>query len=97
MIDRSGKRDIVTSWSKYDRFVQKSIVDLFEKIDKLDRMNDWKVTPVGISDEVVFAEYRIPSVYLSVSYLKKGALPPNKFWPHMVTVVQKENNIIIFM
>ncbi|WHY03298.1 M20/M25/M40 family metallo-hydrolase [Neobacillus sp. DY30] len=68
VIDRRGNRDIVTSWSYYVPFCPEEYGRLFEKAGKLAGMDDWKVTPGGISDAMVFAEFGIPSVNLSAGY-----------------------------
>jgi tripeptide aminopeptidase len=41
---------------------------LFEKAGKFAGIDDWKITPGGIGDAMVFAEYGIPSVNLSAGY-----------------------------
>ena len=68
VIDRRGNRDIVTSWSNYVHFCPEEYGRLFEQAGKLAGMDDWKITPGGISDAMVFAEYGIPSVNLSAGY-----------------------------
>jgi tripeptide aminopeptidase len=68
VIDRRGNRDIVTSWSNYVHFCPEEYGRLFEKAGTLAGMDDWKVTPGGISDAMVFAEFGIPSVNLSAGY-----------------------------
>jgi tripeptide aminopeptidase len=68
VIDRRGNRDIVTSWSNYVPFCPEEYGRLFEKAGQLAGMDDWKITPGGISDAMVFAEYGIPSVNLSAGY-----------------------------
>lgn len=68
VIDRRGNRDIVTSWSNYVHFCPEEYGRLFEKAGTLAGMDDWKITPGGISDAMVFAEFGIPSVNLSAGY-----------------------------
>jgi tripeptide aminopeptidase len=68
VIDRRGNRDIVTSWSNNVPFCPEEYGRLFEQAGELAGMNDWKITPGGISDAKVFAEYGIPSVNLSAGY-----------------------------
>jgi tripeptide aminopeptidase len=68
VIDRRGNRDIVTSWSSYVPFCPEEYGSLFEQAGKLAGMDDWKITPGGISDAMVFTEFGIPSVNLSAGY-----------------------------
>ena len=68
VIDRRGNRDIVTSWSYYFPFCPEEYGQLFEEAGKLAGMKDWKITPGGVSDALVFAEFGIPSVNLSAGY-----------------------------
>jgi tripeptide aminopeptidase len=41
---------------------------IFETAGALSGMSDWKITPGGLSDSKVFAEFGIPAVNLSVGY-----------------------------
>jgi tripeptide aminopeptidase len=68
VIDRSGNRDVVTSWSHQVPFCPVEYGRLFEEAGRLAGMDDWKITPGGISDAMVFAEFGIPSVNLSAGY-----------------------------
>lgn len=67
VIDRRGKRDIVTSNGSFS-FCTEEFGKLFEQAGILAGMEDWKATPGGISDAKVFAQYGIPSVNLSAGY-----------------------------
>jgi tripeptide aminopeptidase len=67
VIDRRGKRDIVTSNGGFP-FCSEGFGKLFEQAGKLAGMEDWQVTSGGISDAKVFANYGIPSVNLSAGY-----------------------------
>ncbi|WP_226641533.1 M20/M25/M40 family metallo-hydrolase [Mesobacillus subterraneus] len=67
VIDRRGKRDIVTSNGGFP-FCSEEFGKLFEQAGKLAGMEDWQVSPGGISDAKVFANYGIPSVNLSAGY-----------------------------
>nr|WP_275677700.1 M20/M25/M40 family metallo-hydrolase [Neobacillus drentensis] len=68
IIDCRGNRDIVTSLSFYFPFCPDEYGKLFEEAGKLAGMQDWKITPGGVSDALVFAEIGIPSVNLSGGY-----------------------------
>jgi tripeptide aminopeptidase len=67
VIDRRGKRDIVTSNGGF-HFCSEEFGKLFEQAGKMAGMEDWQVTPGGISDAKVFANYGLPSVNLSAGY-----------------------------
>ncbi|MGV2941946.1 M20/M25/M40 family metallo-hydrolase [Mesobacillus sp. LC4] len=67
VIDRRGKRDIVTTNGGF-HFCSEEFGKLFEQAGKLAGMEDWQVTPGGISDAKVLAYYGIPSVNLSAGY-----------------------------
>ncbi|MBS8263863.1 M20/M25/M40 family metallo-hydrolase [Mesobacillus boroniphilus] len=67
VIDRRGNRDIVTSNAGFP-FCPDEFGRLFEQAGKLSGIEDWQVTPGGISDAKVFANYDIPSVNLSAGY-----------------------------
>ncbi|WP_462410659.1 M20/M25/M40 family metallo-hydrolase [Neobacillus sp. Marseille-QA0830] len=68
VIDRRGNRDIVTSWSDFVPFCTEEYGRLFEEAGRLAGMENWCITPGGISDAMVFAEFGIPSVNLSAGY-----------------------------
>ncbi|MDN3016072.1 M20/M25/M40 family metallo-hydrolase [Paenibacillus sp. BSR1-1] len=68
VIDRRGERDIVTSFANIVSFCPVEYGQLFEKAGKLAGMEDWKMTPGGLSDAKVYAELGIPSVNLSAGY-----------------------------
>jgi tripeptide aminopeptidase len=70
VVDRRGHRDIVTS-NGATAFCPEHYGLLFEEAGRLAGMEDWKVTPGGISDAKVFASYGIPSVNLSVGYMNE--------------------------
>lgn len=67
VIDRRGKRDIVTSNGGFP-FCPEDFGKLFEQAGKRAGMDDWQTTPGGISDAKVFASHGIPSVNLSAGY-----------------------------
>jgi tripeptide aminopeptidase len=67
VIDRRGKRDIVTSNGGF-HFCSEEFGKLFDQAGKLAGMEDWQVTPGGISDAKVFANYGLRSVNLSAGY-----------------------------
>ncbi|WP_148347846.1 M20/M25/M40 family metallo-hydrolase [Bacillus rubiinfantis] len=68
VIDRRGNRDIVTSYANFIPFCPTEYGKLFEKAGELAGMNDWQMTPGGLSDAKIFAEMGIPSVNLSAGY-----------------------------
>ncbi|RSD28585.1 M20/M25/M40 family metallo-hydrolase [Mesobacillus subterraneus] len=67
VIDRRGKRDIVTSNGGFS-FCPEEFGMLFEQAGRLAGMEDWRITPGGLSDAKVFAQHAIPSVNLSAGY-----------------------------
>ncbi|MDV2686484.1 M20/M25/M40 family metallo-hydrolase [Alkalihalophilus lindianensis] len=67
VVDRRGKRDIVTSNGGVS-FCPVGYGELFEEAGRLAGMRDWKMTAGGLSDAKVFASYGIPSVNLSAGY-----------------------------
>ncbi|WP_368505225.1 M20/M25/M40 family metallo-hydrolase [Alkalihalophilus sp. As8PL] len=67
VVDRRGKRDIVASNGGVS-FCSVGYGELFEEAGRLAGMNDWKMTPGGLSDAKVFASFGIPSVNLSAGY-----------------------------
>ncbi|MED4970714.1 M20/M25/M40 family metallo-hydrolase [Parageobacillus toebii] len=68
VVDRRGTRDIVTSYAGIVPFCDDNYGRIFETAGALAGMPDWKMTPGGLSDAKVFAEFGIPSVNLSVGY-----------------------------
>jgi hypothetical protein len=69
VVDRRGKRDIVTSCGGFVPFCDPAYGRLFEQAGILAGMPDWKVTPGGSSDARVFAErFGIDTVNLSAGY-----------------------------
>ncbi|MDV2686481.1 peptidase M20 [Alkalihalophilus lindianensis] len=67
VVDRRGKRDIVTSNGGVS-FCPDGYGELFEEAGRLASMGDWKMTTGGLSDAKVFASYGITSVNLSAGY-----------------------------
>lgn len=68
VVDRKGTRDIVTSYADRVTFCPREYGRIFERAGVLSGMPDWKMTPGGMSDALVFAQLGIPSVNLSVGY-----------------------------
>jgi tripeptide aminopeptidase len=68
VIDRRGTRDIVTSYANVFSFCNEEYGQLFEQAGRMAGMNDWRMTPGGLSDAKIFAEFGIPSVNLSAGY-----------------------------
>lgn len=70
VIDRRGRRDIVTSCQGIIPFCDASYGRLFEVAGELAGMDDWNMTEGGSSDAIVFAQqFGIPTVNLSAGYL----------------------------
>lgn len=69
VIDRRGKRDIVTSCGGVIPFCSPSFGLIFEQAGVMAGMNDWKITEGGSSDAKIFAQkFGIPSVNLSAGF-----------------------------
>jgi tripeptide aminopeptidase len=68
VVDRRGTRDIVTSYTGIVPFCDDDYGRIFETAGALAGMPDWKITPGGLSDAKVFAEFGNRTVNLSVGY-----------------------------
>lgn len=72
VVDRRGKRDIVTSCAGIIPFCNEAYGQIFEEAGRLAGMEDWKVTAGGSSDaKILSQQFGIPAVNLSAGYMNE--------------------------